>query len=83
MIKTLLFSGAGIGFILFVLARVMPNEDLKKYGISLGKAISRFGVGKFGKSVWEKFEDFFQNGASIFLSGVKEGLDSDDEKKDN
>lgn len=78
LVVKLLASGAGVTFLLFVVARVMPNDKLRMHGVRVGRFISMFGAGKIGKSLWEKVEDFLESSSTVFLDGVKEGLDADD-----
>lgn len=78
IIGNVLMSGIGVGFLLTLIARLIPNEKLDKMGYNFGVAVSKFGVGKLGKASWEKLEDFFENSLGILIEGVKKGLDSDD-----
>ena len=82
MFKNLLLDGTIIAAILLILARLIPNDKLKSYGVKLGTGLSLYGRSKAGAKVWEKLEEFMENSLSVFLEGVKEGLDSDDGGKD-
>ena len=82
LIAKILLSSAGVTFLLFVVARILPNEKIKAAGVRVGRGLSLFGVGKLGKALWEKVEDFLENSSTVFLDGVKEGLDADDNETD-
>jgi len=80
MVSGIVLSGAGVTFLLFIAARLLPNERVKAMGVTAGKAVSAFGAGKLGKVFYEKIEDFIQNSSAVFFAGMKEGLDSDDQQ---
>jgi len=80
LLNSIMLSGAGIGFLLSVVARFIPNEKLSKIGEGLGKKLSAFGRSKLGWP-WEKIENFIQNSFSVFWEGFQKGLDSDDKKR--
>jgi hypothetical protein len=74
--------GAGVTVGLFVLARVIPNDKLQAMGRGIGLAVTKVGAGRLGKKAWEKVEGFLENSSGAFLTGIKEGLNSDDEPED-
>lgn len=82
ILSNIVLSGAGAAFLLFIVARIIPNEKLWKWGIVAGQVVSAFGAGKLGSVFWEKIEDFMENSSAVFLAGVKAGLDADDPKPD-
>jgi len=84
--------GSIVGIVLMVIAKLLPNDKLRVYGITIGKTVDIFGRARLGQS-WEKLEDFLVNSIGVFLEGFKEGLDypkgkdlpdiPETEKKDN
>ena len=81
MISEIILSGAGVGFMLFVVGRFIPNEKLNVWFFSAGQAVSKAGAGKLTKVAWEKIETFLQESGGVALKAFSRGLDSDDEKK--
>jgi hypothetical protein len=79
VISNIVLSGAGATFLLFVVARLLPNDKLRAAGLAIGRAASSIGVHKLGRAFWEKIEDFLENSSGVFLVGLREGLDEDDQ----
>ena len=65
--------GVVINVILLILSRIVSNERIHGVGVSLGKALDRFGTLKLGVA-WEKVEDFIENSGTQFFTGFKVGL---------
>ena len=82
MLKNVVLGGAGVSLVLLILARMVPNEKLGAWGEALGKLLSAFGTKKLSKSTWEKVEDFLENSLTVFFAGLRKGLDSDDDQKE-
>ncbi len=80
MIGNIVLSGAGAGLVLVVLARLLPNEKLERWGFAAGQAVTTLGAGRLGRAFWEKIESFLENSTGVFLAAMKRGLDSDDDK---
>ena len=78
MFNNLVLTGAGAVAIVFIIARMLPNEKLEAIGYKLGHALSLWGRLKLGKNFWEKIEDFIENTASAFFRGFAKGLSADD-----
>lgn len=70
--------GAVLSFVLLIVGKMLPNEKVFGFGFKLGKTISSIGILKAGDN-WEKFEDFLINSGGQFFSGIKNGLNSDDD----
>lgn len=83
IVSNVILSGAGAAFLLFIVARILPNEKIRALGVSIGKTVSAFGARKVGKAFWEKVEDFLENSSGVLLEGIKEGLDADDAQPDD
>lgn len=83
IIKDVLLSTAGMGVVFLIIARIVPNAKLRGYGVILGKKASAYGGKKLGKAAWRHVELFLQNSVSVFLEGVKEGLNADDAEETN
>ncbi len=66
--------GSIISIVLMVIAKLLPNDKLRVYGVSVGSAVDLFGRARLGKS-WEKLEDFLVNSVGVFLEGFRDGLD--------
>jgi len=81
LVTSVILSGAGAGVVVLILARILPNEKLEKWGYAIGAFVSGYLSGKLGKVFWEKIEDFLQNSAGVFLRAIKRGLNSDDKKQ--
>lgn len=78
ILSNIVLTGAGASFLLLILARLLPNDQVRAFGYKLGQAATAFGVHKLGKAFWEKIEDFLENSSTQFFEGLREGLDSDD-----
>ena len=70
--------GTIIGVGITVVAKFLPNPKVYKFGYNIGVALTSFGTSKIGKA-WEKIEDFLTNSLGIFFTGMKDGLNSDEE----
>lgn len=79
ILSSIVLTGAGAGFLLFVVARLLPNKQVRACGVGLGKTISALGVRKLGRAFWEKIEDFLINSAAVFFEGLRDGLNADDD----
>jgi len=75
-----LFSGAGLSFILLILSRMIPNDRLKEISVKTGRIISKTGRLRLGKKFWEGLENYIENSLSIIFNGLKEGWNEDDKK---
>jgi len=82
LVIDIILSGAGTSFVLFILARIIPNEKVDIYGYKLGKFITIFCSAKLGKACWKKSEEFFENSSVVFLQGLKRGLHEELDKND-
>lgn len=78
ILSNILASGIGASIVLAVIARMIPNDKLYAFGFGLGQSLSRMAVLRFGMA-WEKIEDFAVNSFGMILSGLKSGLNSDDQ----
>ncbi len=76
--NSILFSGAGISFLLLILSRMVPNDKLKSASIKAGRIISKTGSSRLGKKFWEGLENYIENSMSVIFSGLKEGWNEDD-----
>jgi len=72
--------GLLVTFVLLVFAKFLPNEKVHSFGYKLGLAITVFGSARVGQG-WGKLEDFFINSGGQFFSGLKQGLNSDDDSE--
>lgn len=79
-LTTLISSAAVVSLVLTIMAKLLPNDRLRRYGVNLGKVITGFGSSKLGKRTWEDLENFFTDSLGVFFSGVKVGLNSDDDQ---
>ena len=61
-----------------LLARLLPNEKLYDWGYKFGIWINTVGYGRMGKS-WNNVETFIQNSFGKFFTGVRDGLDADEQ----
>ena len=80
LVTNILLSGTGASFALLFLARLLPNELVHAVSVKIGRIMTGFGRMQLGKAFWEKIEDFMENSIGVFWNGVREGLNSDDEK---
>ena len=81
ILMNVMLSGAGAGFVMLILTRLLPNEMLGKTFFRLGKAISLFGRGRLGTAFWEKLEQFLENSINVCWENLKQGWNSDEPKK--
>lgn len=81
ILQGIILSSAGIGLIFLILGRILPNKKLYKLGISNGKFLTNQGRSKLGKTLWEKIEDFLENSMSVYLRGLRDGANYDNNKK--
>jgi len=80
-IASLFINGAGATLLIFVLNRISNRDKWKTMWVSIGKRITDFGRGKFGKDFWEKLENFLQDRIALMWQGLNEGLDYDNGEK--
>lgn len=73
----LLASSAGIGFILLIVAKLLPEKAYRTLCRNAGKTVSKGGRGKLGFA-WEKVETFIEGLIGIGWEEFKGGLDEDD-----
>jgi len=78
LVNQILLSSAGAVFLCFIIARIIPNDKLRVWGVTVGKLMTGWFTLKLGRPFWLKLEDFLENSAGAFLEGLREGLDSDD-----
>ena len=83
LFTNIILSGAGATFVLLFLSRLLPNDKLKAASFRAGKFLTGYGRSRLGKSFWEKMETFLENSIAVCWDGLKEGLDSDEEKGNN
>lgn len=80
ILTNIVLSGAGAGFVMLILTRLVPNEMLEKTFFRLGKSISTFGRGRLGTTFWEKLEQFLENSINVCWENLKRGWNSDESK---
>ena len=80
LVTNILLSGTGASFLLLFLARLLPNDLVHSVSVKIGRIMTGFGRMRLGKAFWEKIEDFIENSIAVFWNGVREGLNSDDDK---
>ena len=56
----------------------LKKGGFKNWGITCGKALSKFAGAKIGANRWEKMEDVITVSIVSFATGFKEGADYDD-----
>lgn len=78
LIFSLIFNGSGIAFLIFILNRLWNEDKLLASCIWVGRKLSKWGRGKFGKSFWEPLETWIERRFDIIVTGIKTGADEDD-----
>ena len=77
-VVTLLLT-AGTSFIV----SLIKKGQFESWGIAVGKALSKIGDLRFGRSKWEKIEDALMIAVVSFAQGLKKGADLDDSLPDD
>lgn len=78
ILNNLLLTASGAGAVIFIIAKLIPNDKLKQWGFAVGFGITSAGRKAVGKGFWEKIEKFIISIGGVFLKGVVDGLSSDD-----
>lgn len=81
----LIGTGATIvlGIVISLLTTWIKKGQFHKWGYSVGVLLDKFGMAKFGKLNWEKFEDVITTAVLSFAQGIKDGADWDDNEVSN
>lgn len=82
VLKTIIASLVGLGTFMTLIAKLIPNNKLYRWGFNFGKKVGAIGFLKMGEN-WEKIEDFLINSIGKLLEGTKDGLNSDDDDPNN
>lgn len=70
ILSAVLLSGTGVAALLFVLARILPNDRLEAWGFAAGNAAKAVGIARLGLPAWTKVQDFLENSSGAFFKGV-------------
>jgi len=62
---------------------LIKKGQFETWGIACGKALSKIGDLKLGRSKWEKVEDALMIAIVSFAQGLKKGADLDDSLSDD
>lgn len=74
-------GAVGVPALLFVWVLILKPKTVHGWGRGMGSLLSAFGQKKVGRENWEKIENRLSGTISDFISGMQEGMDSDDNGK--
>jgi hypothetical protein len=77
-----ILGGASIvAAILAMLAKILPDDKLYKWGLAIGVAASAFGNKRIPS--YERIERFLQDSLRAFFVGLEDGINGDDPKEED